>query len=113
MLQTQISQVAREKLTATILEAKAKRNLSFEDLTKGTDLSIAFVTAALLGQHPLSAKAAEAVGKQLELTAEDIQLLQTIPLRGSIPRRSTFRPHDLSVLRNGPGLWDDAEVLGP
>jgi cyanate lyase len=75
MLQTQISQVVREKLTATILEAKAK----------STDLSIAFVTAALLGQHPLSAKAAESVGKQLELDAEDVQLLQAVPLRGSIP----------------------------
>jgi cyanate lyase len=85
MLQTQISQVAREKLTTTILEAKAKRNLSFEDLTKDTGLSIAFVTAALLGQHALPAKAAEAVGRQLDLDADDIQVLQTVPLRGSIP----------------------------
>src|ERR1700731_4156788 len=79
MLQTQISQVARENLTATILEAKAKRNLSFEDLTKGTDLSIAFVTAAFLGQHPLSAKAAGAEGKQLELAVEGIQLCKPFP----------------------------------
>ena len=85
MPQTQISQVVCDKLTATIFEAKAKRSLSFEDLIKGTDLSIAFVTAALLSQHPLPAKAAEVAGKQLELAAEDIQLLQSVPLRGSIP----------------------------
>ena len=81
MLQTQLSRVLRERLTATILAAKAKRNLTFEDLTEHTDLSIAFVTAALLGQHALPANAAEAVGKQLGLDADDVALLQTIPLR--------------------------------
>ena len=105
MLHTQISQVAREELTTTILEAKAKRNLSFEDLTKGTDLSIAFVTAALLGQHPLSAKAAEAVGKQLELAVEDIQLLQTVPLRGSIP---SGVPSDPTIYR----FYEMVQVYG-
>jgi len=100
MLQTQVSQVAREKLTATILDAKAKRNLSFEDLTKGTDLSIAFVTAALLGQHALPANAAEAVGKRLDLNADDVALLQTIPMRGcspdGIPTDSTiYRFYDM------------------
>ena len=84
-LQTQLSRVPREKLTTTILEAKAKRNLSFEELTEGTGLSIAFVTAALLGQHALPANAAEAVGKRLDLDTDDVALLQTIPLRGSIP----------------------------
>ena len=100
MLQTQVSQVAREKLTATILEAKAKRDLSFEDLTKGTDLSIAFVTAALLGQHALPANAAEDVGKRLDLNAGDVALLQTIPMRGcspdGIPTDSTiYRFYDM------------------
>jgi cyanate lyase len=81
MLQTQLSRVLRERLTATILAAKAKRNLTFEDLTEHTDLSIAFVTAALLGQHALPANAAKAVGKHLDLDADDVALLQTIPLR--------------------------------
>ena len=100
MLQTQISRVPREKLTATILDSKAKRNLSFEDLTKGTDLSIAFVTAALLGQHALPANAAEDVGKRLDLNAGDVALLQTIPMRGyspdGIPTDSTiYRFYDM------------------
>jgi cyanate lyase len=59
----------------------------------------------LLGQHPLSAKAAEAVGKQLELVAEDIQLLQTIPLRGSIP---SGVPSDPTIYR----FYEMVQVYG-
>jgi hypothetical protein len=39
------------ELTAKILDAKARKNLSFEDLVEGTGLGLAYVTAALLGQH--------------------------------------------------------------
>lgn len=85
MSQSHVTQTRRSELTAAILEAKARKNLSFLDLTEGTELSLAFVTAALLGQHPLPANAAEAVGKQLDLDTDDIQVLQSVPLRGSIP----------------------------
>jgi cyanate lyase len=85
MLQSQTNQQSRVDLTNRILEAKARKGLSFEDLTSGTELSIAFVTAALLGQHPLPRKAAEIVGKKLELHEHAVALLQTVPLRGSIP----------------------------
>lgn len=52
-------------LTTRILDAKARKNLSWQDLTDGTDLSLAFVTAALLGQHPLPENAAQVVGENL------------------------------------------------
>ena len=41
--------------------------------------------AALLGQHPLPADAAKLISDRLELGDEAARLLQTIPLRGSIP----------------------------
>ena len=85
MSQSQVTQTRRSELTAAILDAKARKDLSFLELTEGTGLSVAFVTAALLGQHPLPANAAEAVGKHLDLDQDAIQLLQSIPLRGSIP----------------------------
>jgi cyanate lyase len=44
-----------------------------------------FVTAALLGQHPLPETAAEIVAERLGLGEDAVMLLQTIPLRGSIP----------------------------
>ena len=71
-------------LTATILNAKARKGLSFQELADGTGLNLAFVTAALLGQHPLPADAAHTIVKRLDLDAEAVALLQTIPVRGSI-----------------------------
>ncbi|MFF5793288.1 cyanase [Paeniglutamicibacter sp. NPDC012692] len=85
MIHSQFSQTPREELTAVIVDAKTRKDLSWQDLTDGTNLSLAYVTAALLGQHPLPADAAEVVGERLELSRDAIRLLQTIPLRGSIP----------------------------
>jgi len=82
MIQSQINSTSRQVLTETILLAKARKDLSFEQITAGTGLSIAFVTAALLGQHPLPADAARKVGEKLSLDSEAVMLLQTIPLRG-------------------------------
>ena len=84
MIQSQISQNARLALSEVILLAKARKDLSFAQITDGTGLSEAFVTAALLGQHPLPASAAQVVGDKLGLDADGIALLQTVPLRGSI-----------------------------
>jgi cyanate lyase len=79
MTQSQYSQAPREALTDAIIDAKVRKNLTFEQINEGTGLSLAFVTAALLGQHPLPAGAAKAVADKL------VRLLQTVPLRGSIP----------------------------
>lgn len=75
----------REALTDTIMAAKIRHNLTFDALAEGTGLSLAFVTAALLGQHALPEPAARTVAAKLGLDEEAVQLLQTIPLRGSIP----------------------------
>ncbi len=48
-------------------------------------LSVAFVTAAVLGQHALPEPAAVAVAELLGLDDDAAQLLRTIPTRGSIP----------------------------
>ncbi|MFJ6418707.1 cyanase [Paeniglutamicibacter sp. NPDC091659] len=85
MIHSQFSQTPREELTTVIVDAKTRKDLSWQDLTDGTGLSLAYVTAALLGQHPLPADAAEVVGERLELSQDAIRLLQTIPMRGSIP----------------------------
>jgi cyanate lyase len=85
MTQSQYRQAPREALTDVIIDAKARKNLTFAELTEGTGLSLAYVTAALLGQHALPADAAKVVGKHLDLDADAVRLLQTIPVRGSIP----------------------------
>lgn len=85
MIHSQFSQAPREELTAVIIDKKTRKDLSWQDLADGTGLSLAYVTAALLGQHPLPTDAAEIVGKRLELDQDAVRLLQSIPLRGSIP----------------------------
>ncbi len=84
MLQSQATQATRQNLTDVILASKLQKGLSYAQITEGTGLSEAFVTAALLGQHPLPADAAKAVGKTLDLDDATIALLQTVPVRGSI-----------------------------
>ena len=84
MLQSQVSQAARLQLTDAIIDAKLRKNLSWQALAEGTGLSLAYVTAALLGQHALPAEAAGIIGKRLELDEDAIRLLQAVPLRGSL-----------------------------
>lgn len=84
MQQSSVYQDSRIALTSRVIAAKALRDLSWKELTKGTGLSIAYVTAALLGQHALPKAAAEIVSERLGLGAEAASLLQAIPLRGSI-----------------------------
>ncbi|MCY7259241.1 MULTISPECIES: cyanase [Pseudomonas] len=84
MLQSQFAQAPRLALADAIIDAKARKNLSWQDLADGTGLSLAFVTAALLGQHALPAAAADRVCEKLGLDQDASRLLQSIPLRGSI-----------------------------
>lgn len=85
MLQSQFAQSPRLALADTVIDIKERKNLSWQDLTDGTGLSLAFVTAALLGQHPLPKDAADVVCDKLGLDQDASRLLQTVPLRGSFP----------------------------
>lgn len=92
MTHTQINRDIRLALADQIMLIKAKKDLTFAQLTEGTGLSDAFVTAALLGQHALPAAAARLVGEKLDLDEDAVLLLQTIPLRGSIDDRVPTDP---------------------
>ena len=85
MLQSNVTQDVRVALTSRVIAAKAIKDLSFAELAEGTGLRVAYVTAALLGQHALPKEAAELVAGRLGLDAGDAKQLQAIPLRGSIP----------------------------
>jgi cyanate hydratase len=92
MIHAQINRDIRLSLAEQILLIKAKKDLTFAQLTDGTGLSEAFVTAALLGQHALPADAARLVGEKLSLDEDAVLLLQMIPLRGSIDDRVPTDP---------------------
>ncbi|MEC4018791.1 cyanase [Streptomyces sp. H27-D2] len=85
MVHAQLDPSARQALAVVAVEAKTRKDLSWQQIADVTGLSVAFVTAALLGQHPLPADAAKAAAEILGLDDDAARLLQTIPTRGSIP----------------------------
>ncbi|UUU38381.1 cyanase [Streptomyces sp. NBC_00162] len=85
MTHAQFDPTARQTLAVAAVEAKTRKDLSWQQLADSTGLSVAFVTAALLGQHPLPEDAARSVAELLGLDEEAVLLLQTIPTRGSVP----------------------------
>ncbi|RLU87583.1 cyanase [Streptomyces griseocarneus] len=85
MVHAQFDPTAREALASTAVEAKIRKNLSWKQIADAAGLSVAFTTAAVLGQHPLPEESAKAVAELLGLDEDAAMLLQTIPTRGSIP----------------------------
>ncbi|WP_445529392.1 cyanase [Streptomyces cyslabdanicus] len=85
MPHAQFDPAARQALAVTAVEAKTRKDLTWQQIADAAGLSVAFTTAAVLGQHALPEPAAQAVGALLGLDADAVALLQTIPTRGSIP----------------------------
>ncbi|MFJ2306268.1 cyanase [Streptomyces sp. NPDC087787] len=85
MPHAQFDPAARQALAVVAVEAKTRKDLTWQQIADAAGLSVAFTTAALLGQHALPEPAARAVGELLGLDADAVVLLQTIPTRGSIP----------------------------
>ncbi|MFI6143949.1 cyanase [Streptomyces sp. NPDC051109] len=85
MIHAQFDPSARQALAVAAVDAKTRKDLSWQQIADAAGLSVAFVTAAVLGQHPLPAASAEAVAELLGLDADAARLLRTIPTRGSIP----------------------------
>ncbi|CAL2068006.1 MULTISPECIES: cyanase [Streptomyces] len=85
MIHAQFDPTARQLLAAAAVEAKTRKDLSWQQIADASGLSVAFTTAAVLGQHALPQDAAKAVADLLGLDADAALLLTTVPTRGSIP----------------------------
>ncbi|MFD9518363.1 cyanase [Streptomyces sp. NPDC059979] len=85
MTHAQFDPTARQDLAVAVVAAKTRKDLSWQQLADSAGLSVAFVTAALLGQHALPQSAAKAVAELLDLDGDAVLLLQSIPTRGSVP----------------------------
>ncbi|MBV9455293.1 MAG: cyanase [Rubrobacter sp.] len=86
----------RKDATELILEAKRQEGLTFESIAEKVGRHKAWMTAALLGQHPMSAEDAEQVVDILGLDQEVTAVLQEIPMRGSL---DTDVPVDPTIYR--------------
>ncbi|TDD52785.1 cyanase [Saccharopolyspora elongata] len=84
MPHAQFDPTARQSVAAAAVEAKTRKDLTWQQIAEAAGLSTAFVTAAVLGQHALPEAAAKAVTELLGLDDDAAMLLQTIPTRGSI-----------------------------
>ncbi|MGD1222108.1 MULTISPECIES: cyanase [Streptomyces] len=85
MTYVQFDPAARQALANAAVEAKNRKDVTWQQIADAAGLSVAFVTAAVLGQHALPKQSAEAVAELLDLGQDAAALLQTIPTRGSIP----------------------------
>ena len=86
----------REEATEQILEAKKKKGLTFAVVAQKVGKHKVWTTAALLGQHPMSAEEADTVVDLLDLDSEIAETLQEIPMRGSL---DTDVPTDPTIYR--------------
>ncbi|MEU7176968.1 MULTISPECIES: cyanase [Streptomyces] len=92
MVHAQFDPTARQALADAAVEAKIRKDLSWQQIAEASGLSVAFTTAAMLGQHPLPEESAKAVAELLGLDDDAAMLLQTIPVRGSMPNRIPTDP---------------------
>ncbi|MDT8913603.1 cyanase [Amycolatopsis sp. PS_44_ISF1] len=92
MAHSQFDPSARISLAAEAVQAKIAKDLTWQQIADVSGFSVAFTTAAVLGQQALPAGAARAVAGLLELGEDAVTLLQTIPARGSIPDRVPTDP---------------------
>ncbi|MDX6380753.1 MAG: cyanate lyase [Rubrobacteraceae bacterium] len=88
--------MTREEATEQILEAKKEKDITFEAIAQKVGAHKVWTTAALLGQHPMSAEQADTVVDLLDLEPEVAKALQEIPMRGSL---ETDVPVDPTIYR--------------
>jgi cyanate lyase len=96
----------RQEVTARILEAKRAKGLTFAALAEETGSDRVWLTAALLGQHPLGEQQAEQVATLLDLPDGAVAVLQEVPTRGSF---ASLPPTDPTIYR----LYEVLQVYGP
>jgi cyanate lyase len=72
----------RAEAATAVLAAKQRTGVRWADLAKAVDRSTEWTTAALLGQHPLTAEQAATLGSLLELDDGVVTALTLPPVRG-------------------------------
>jgi cyanate lyase len=97
--------MTRDQITEQLLAAKQMKGLSFAGLADRLATDKVWLTAALLGQHPLTQTQAETIRELCELPEEAVGLLQQIPMRGSLDKTP---PTDPTIYR----IYEVLQVYG-
>lgn len=75
--------LGRREAAAAALAAKHRLQVSWQKISETLDRSLVWSTSAVLGQQPLDAEQARAVGRLLQLDGDVIDALQLPPVRGA------------------------------
>jgi cyanate lyase len=88
--------IKRQDVTDLIAFRKVSKGIKWSEVAKKVGHSKEWVTAACLGQMQMTAKQAVIVSEIFELPEEAMQILQTVPYKGSLP---TAVPTDPLIYR--------------
>jgi cyanate lyase len=98
--------VTKKEAGHAVLAAKTRLGLTWAQLADAIDAPLTWTTAALLGQHPLTADQAATLAGILELSAEQAAALVEIPTRGALDAQV---PTDPTIYR----FYEVLQVYGP
>jgi cyanate lyase len=82
----------RRLLVEKIVARKHAKRISWKQLAAAIGRAPGFATAALLGQMSLHQDEAEKIGQLLDLSDDEIALLQQVPSRGTLPSAVPIDP---------------------
>jgi cyanate lyase len=98
--------MTKKEAAEAVRTAKAQLGLTWAQLAEAVGRPVAWTTAALLGQHPMSADEAAAAVALLELGKDVEQALRLQPTRGAL---DTPVPADPTIYR----FYEVLQVYGP
>ena len=82
----------KTRLGQKILKLKAQKGLSWAQIAAEIGQAPVWTCAACLGQMTMPAEAAQKIAALLGLSAEEVEVLATIPYRGSLPTAVPTNP---------------------
>jgi cyanate lyase len=98
--------MTKQQAAEAVRAAKARLGVTWVQLAEAVDRPLAWTTAALLGQHPMSAAEAEAAASLLDLDRDVAQAFQLQPTRGAL---DAAVPVDPTIYR----FYEILQVYGP
>ncbi|HEY3753132.1 MAG TPA: cyanase [Pseudonocardiaceae bacterium] len=96
----------KKEAADAVVEAKTRLGVTWAQLAGAIEAPLAWTTAALLGQHPMTKAQAEVVAGVLEIGPDAVAALCTQPTRGALPEPI---PTDPTIYR----FYEVLQVYGP
>ncbi|MFF5991392.1 cyanase [Prauserella flavalba] len=98
--------LTKKEAGRAVVAAKTRLGLTWERLAEVADAPLAWTTAALLGEHPMSAAQARSVADVLELGPDAVEAFTAQPTRGALEQAV---PTDPTIYR----FYEVLQVYGP